>query len=244
MKILNAQYQHPFTCIVAGPTRAGKSTFVKKFILNHSNFVNVIFDYIIIVLGTEAKENITLSSLVDETSLTQNTTVEVIELKKLFPDKKWIEEFPPFFEDMFKNKKKLNGCIIFDDLMSEMAECDILLDLYTKKSSHFNISIINITQNVFFKGSGKRASDNVTIYRNTHVLVIFKNPMDNTIMTIIAKRIGSNRYKDLIKMLQYIVDKYRYVVIQGNFNSLEQLRFSSDIFATEPFPHQKVFQLD
>ena len=81
-------------------------------------------------------------------------------------------EFDHFVKDKANKKKK--GCVIFDDLMSELSECGLLLDLFSKYSSHYDLTTIHITQNIFFKAGGKHGSDHVTIYRNTHVLVLFK----------------------------------------------------------------------
>ena len=52
----------------------------------------------------------------------------------------------------------------------------ILLDLFTKMSSHYNTSVIHITQNLFHKGSGKHSSDHVGVYRNSHITMLFNNP--------------------------------------------------------------------
>jgi len=73
--------------------------------------------------------------------------------------------------------KGMKGCVVVDDLMNELERCDMLKDLFTKYSSHANITTIHITKNVFYKVSWKHASDNVTIYRITHVLVVFDTPM-------------------------------------------------------------------
>ena len=55
----------------------------------------------------------------------------------------------------------------------------ILLDLFTKMSSHYNTSVMHITQNLFHKGSGKHSSDHIRVYRNSHITVLFNNPLDN-----------------------------------------------------------------
>ena len=71
--------------------------------------------------------------------------------------------------------------------MSELSECGLLVDLFTKFSSHYSLTIIHITQNVFFKSVGKHGTDNVTIFRNTQVLVLFQTPMDMSVLMMIAK---------------------------------------------------------
>ena len=36
---MDPRWQHPFTCIVAGPTQSGKTEFVKRFIENLKDMV-------------------------------------------------------------------------------------------------------------------------------------------------------------------------------------------------------------
>ena len=139
-----------------------------------------------------------------------------------------------------RSDKKLKGCLIFDDLM-ELSECGVLTKLFTKFYTHYGVSIINIMQNLFHQGTGK--SDHVSVYRNTRVLVIFNNPMDNSILTTVSKRLKPLGSTPLIHMLNDIVEKYRYIIIHANMNQPSELKFTSDIFNTDPFPHQRVFQL-
>ena len=63
--------------------------------------------------------------------------------------------------------------------MKELGEMGILLDLFTKVSSHYNMYVIHITQNLFHKGSRKHSSDHVGVYHNSHITVLFNNPLDN-----------------------------------------------------------------
>ena len=172
--VVDAQMHHPFRCLVAGPSQSGKSTFVRNLLLHQNDIIDVCFDYVTIVLGTDAHKNEIFSSLKDEL---RPGVVEIIELKKLYKTaelmkQNFCSEFEHFVKDKANKKKK--GCVIFDDLMSELSECGLLLDLFSKYSSHYDLTTIHITQNIFFKAGGKHSSDHVTIYRNTHVLVLFK----------------------------------------------------------------------
>jgi hypothetical protein len=66
-----------------------------------------------------------------------------------------------------------NQLIILDDLMNETKDNSEILDIFTKKSHHRNISIILLTQNIFAKGSCVR-----TMSLNSHYLILFNNPRD------------------------------------------------------------------
>ena len=134
-----------------------------QFTLAANDNIDIHFDYVTIVLGTEANKNEILSSLKDEL---RPGVMEIIELKKLYETAELMKKnFSSEFEHFVKNKanrKKRN--VIFDDLMSELSECGLLLDLFSKYSSHYDLTTIHITQNVFFKVGGKHGSDHVTIY--------------------------------------------------------------------------------
>ena len=79
--VVDAQMHHPFRCLVAGPSQSGKSTFVRNLLLHQNDIIDVCFDYVTIVLGTDAHKNEILSSLKDEL---RPGVVEIIELKKLY----------------------------------------------------------------------------------------------------------------------------------------------------------------
>ena len=172
--VVDAQMYHPFRCLVAGPSQSGKSTFVRNLLLQQNDIIDICFDYVMIILGTETNKNEILSSLKDEL---RPGVMEIIELKKLYETTELMKKnLSREFEHFVKNKanRKKKGCVIFDDLMSELSECGLLLDLFSKYSSHYHLTTIHITQNIFFKAGGKHSSDHVTIYQNTHILVLFK----------------------------------------------------------------------
>ena len=105
-----------------------------------------------------------MSSLKDEL---RPGVMEIIELKRLYETAELMKKnFSSEFEHFVKNKanRKEKGCVIFDDLMSELSECGLLLDLFSKYSSHYDLTTIHIMQNIFFKAGGKHSSDHVTIY--------------------------------------------------------------------------------
>ena len=157
--VVDAQMHHPFRCLVAGPSQSGKSTFVCNLLLQQNDIIDTCFDYVTIVLGTEANKNEILSSLKDEL---KPGVMEIIELKRLYETTELMKKnFSSEFENFVKNKanRKKKGCVIFDNLMSEFSECGLLLDLFSKYSSHYDLTTIHIMQNIFFKAGGKHGSD-------------------------------------------------------------------------------------
>ena len=77
--VYDGQIHHPFRCLVAGPSQSGK--IVHNLLIHQDDIIDVTFDYVIIVLGTDADKNEILGSLPQQIS---NSIVQVIELKKKY----------------------------------------------------------------------------------------------------------------------------------------------------------------
>lgn len=224
---LDPRIHHPFTCIVSGPSQAGKSTFVKNLILNKNKYIKENFDYIFIFIGTEPEKNLELKEIADKLA----PQAMIFNCQPLFQEgpKNADKYFRAFLQSTIESKSKNEkGCLIFDDLMQEMGDTNFLVDVFTKYSSHSNFSCILITQNIFHKG--KNASQHITLYRNTHVLVLFESFLDSTTLNNISSRL-SIKNKETKEMLREIQRKYRYVVIRGDFNTPEKIRITSDYFS-------------
>ena len=124
METLDAQWKHPFTCVVAGPSGNGKSTFIRHLMLSQEKIIDAQLDYIYIFIGTDAFENKILSCLLTDIPPSV-TDVKIIEIMNIFPTKKeMIFEFPTRLKQMLirQNRKGRKGCIIFDDLMKELGK--------------------------------------------------------------------------------------------------------------------------
>ena len=100
--VVDAQMHHPFRCLVAGLSQSGKSTFVCNFLLWQNDIIDICFDYVMIVLVTEANKNEILSSLKDKL---RPGVLEIIELKKLYETTELMKKnFSREFENFVKNK--------------------------------------------------------------------------------------------------------------------------------------------
>ena len=191
MEMLDAWWKHPFTCVVVGPSGSGKSTFIRHLMLSQEKIIDAQFDYIYIFIGIDASENKILSCLLTDIPPSA-TDVKIIEIMNIFPMKKeMILEFSTQLKQMLisQNRKGRKDCVIFDDLMKELGKMGILLDLFMKMSSHYNTSVIHITQNLFHKGSGKHSSYHIGVYRNSHITVLFNNPLDNHPLWTVAAQL-------------------------------------------------------
>lgn len=242
--VYDARLLHPFTCIVNGPTGSGKSTFVTELLTNMKTHIDCQFRDIIYITGSRQMKSSIVSALRMIDRHYNKTQIRILNLYDEHEKEDVVKYLSEDFIEEYRTKIETGRCcVIFDDLMSELAEAGVLVPLFTKISSHYNLSVILLTQNIFHKTGGKHASDHTTLYRNTHYLVLFKNPLDSSIFTNISRRIDARSGQRLADLLQYIACSYRYVLIDGRIDTPKLLRFRSDLFNTDTTPHQKLFSL-
>ena len=119
---MDPRWQHPFTCIVAGPTGCGKTTFVARLLRNTSAMIDPPPERITWYYGEwqSAYENLNI------------------------PDVRLEEGLPTSFDSDGKR-----GLVVLDDLMAETD--GRVTNLFTKKSHHSNTSVIYLVQNLFPK---------------------------------------------------------------------------------------------
>ena len=197
------QFIHPFTALVAGPTGSGKTEFIIELILN------------------------------------KNKCIKPSPNKIFYCYSLWQERFN-YLQKICDNIKFINGLIdaqdidenynnlvILDDLMKEASDDNSILDLFTKGSHHKNTSVILITQNIFSKGKHSR-----TISLNSHYLVIFKNPRDQTQINHLARQMYpeapkflDNAFKDATKR------PHSYLFIDLKQSTSDELRIQTNIFS-------------
>jgi GTPase SAR1 family protein len=135
--------EHPFSCLVAGPSKAGKTMFVKKLI-DSKNYMIKQDLYKIWWFYSESQP------LYD----TLSTDVEFVQG---LPDSTMLQSC--------NGKPQL---VILDDLMQETKNNALLTRLFTRGCHHWNISIIQIVQNAFFEGlrTSRINSDYLVLFKN------------------------------------------------------------------------------
>ena len=139
---MDPTWQHPFTCVISGPTGSGKTYFVEHFIASIDKMM------------TPAPEEIIWCY-----SEYQPAYIRLAERGVVF-----IEGLPQV-QDWDITKQRL---LIIDDLMHETDER--VTRLFTKGSHHQNISVMYIVQNLFAKTKEQRTislnSHYLVIFKN------------------------------------------------------------------------------
>lgn len=213
--VFDARLIHPFSMVVYGPSQSGKSTFIFDLLQNASRLINVQFDYIMCFVGSN--------------------DMKYLGLKAIYGNRiDFVRGLPKDLNAFIK--PGLKGFLIFDDLMMEATKSAAVTEIFIHRCHHENLSVALLLQDLFAKGR-----DRLTILRSTHYLVLFKNPLDQVINYIIANRVSPTAKGTVIKLMQYVQTKYRYLFLDGKQNSLPEAKFRTDLF-NEHF--QRCFIID
>lgn len=193
--------KHPFNLLCAGPTLAGKSSFITDLVNNIQN--GSVAPRIEKVIWCHAELNARPSGVLFEN----------ISYRNGIPDK-------------FENNENIPTLIVLDDFMLEANSSARICDLFTKGSHHRNLSVILITQNIFHRGSFSR-----DISLNSKYLVVFKNPRDRSQFSHLARQIYPENPSELLRVYkEATLLPHGYLLIDLAQDTLEALRFRTNIF--------------
>ncbi|RWS26470.1 hypothetical protein B4U80_02434 [Leptotrombidium deliense] len=196
----HCQFRHPFTCIIAGPTRSGKTEFVKKLIKNKDRLIDKPIGKILWCYGIKT------ASIPFRLRNTQiqffNGLPSELEMDKINPD-----------------------LIIVDDLMTELNNSVQLLNMFTKEAHHKNRSIICLLQNFFHKGGILRS-----LSLNAHYLILMKNPRDQSQIYPLARQLCPKNPKRFIEVYENATaEPYSYIRIDVTPQTPDYLRYQTRI---------------
>jgi len=166
------RFKHPFTCIVSGPSRSGKLSFT---------------------LGLAQH----LDSLCPEPNFSggiiwcysKKSSVPRQKLAAIHTNVSFHEGVPQNFGDRLGRP----CLIILDNLLNEVYSKDVC-DLFTKGSHHRNISVILITQNLFYQGCFCR-----DISLNAKYSEALKNVRDKSQFQYLARQVHPEDSDSLYK---------------------------------------------
>lgn len=204
--LVDARISIPAGIVVSGASQSGKTIFTLNLLKNLNRLLNKPIRQIFWFYGVHTRT----IDMLDSEFHNSVTTVEGLP-----------ESFQNYIpEDGYHNM------LIFDDLLRETAESKLLVDLTSRQSSHNNITWVLLLQDLFYRGK-----ERLTILRNAHYIIQFKNPLNNTIVNLLATRILPQDRKSFMDIFRRATSKpHGYLFIDGTQQSSELMRFRTDIF--------------
>jgi hypothetical protein len=205
-KTMDLSFKFPFTCIVAGPTRSGKTEWTKKLVRAAKEMISPAPDRIIWAYG-EWQDSYE-------------------ELKKI-PNLELVEGIPDIAP--LKQNKQEKKLVVCDDLMQALGKekNTDLVSLFVRGSHHWNVGIIHIVQNLFYANMR-------TARINSHYLVLLKNPSDRLQVMTLARQLYPHKYKSFLEAFEDACsERYGYLLIDNEPSTDDSLRLRSHIFPGE-----------
>ena len=191
--------KHPFTCIVAGPSGSGKTVFTTRLIENARDMIEPAPDRVLWCYGV-------YQSFFNET--------KNVEFHEGLPNL-----------DVFDGKQRV--LLILDDLMHETD--DRVSQIFTRVSHHKNLSVLYLTQNLFYGSKQNR-----TISLNSHYVVLFKNARDATQISHLAGQMYPGKSKFMIEAYRDATSNpFSYLLVDLKPDTEDRLRLRSNIFPGE-----------
>lgn len=187
----------PFTLIISGPSRAGKSTCLQKLINSPECFTEPIKE---IVYCYSKHTNI-------QPVIDRYITVLPITFNEGIPEDKILNR------TLFKGDK--GKLLVLDDCYTEPKQSKCLFELFNIISHHQNISVILTVQNLHGSTPNQRSSLN-TLLRSCTYLVIFVNRRQTPVIHQLARTYFPGQKDKLIKPFNCILKNcipYTYLFI-------------------------------
>ncbi len=162
--------QHPFSCVISGPSNSGKSYFVKLLLEKGLNLISKKIENIVWLYDC-------WQPLYDD-------------VLKLY-DIKFVQGIPESLNDDDLLPVTKPNLLIVDDLMQQASANSELQRVFTQYVHHRNLSAIYIVQNLFVQGKSSR-----TISLNANYMILFKNPRDVNQVAMLGRQMypGNTKY--------------------------------------------------
>jgi len=198
-------FKHPFTCIISGPSKSGKTYLTKRIIQHKDVMIEPRIEKIIWCYGTPGSIHGLKNEFPD------------IVLHRGLPNDNWLSS----------QDSSVPKLLIVDDLMHETNN-GFVSKMFTRTSHHENISCIVLTQNLFPDKKDMRDAALNTTYR-----IIFNNQMDRGQVIRLSARIWGNAMSQYLQDTLDDVkstSKYAYIMVDNDPHTPDVLRVRTSIF--------------
>lgn len=196
----DVKLKHPFSMLVAGPRRSGKTEFTKNLILDSEKIIDVKIDKYLWIFASGQQQ------LVDKLS-------HKVEFIKNLPEHDLEEEL----------RGMGNVLVVIDDLMEESSKRDDVKSLFTR-GRHINVSVVFLTQNLFHRGKNNR-----DMSLNSDYMVLFKNPRDTSIVSNLSRQMGNGKFMNWAYR-EATREPFSYLFIDLRADTDDRIRFRTNLF--------------
>ena len=199
------ELKHPFSMLVAGSRKAGKTEFTKNLLSSMNEIINPPPERIIWCYSKH-----------------QPKLFE--ELMSIHSGIEYTHGLPIGLETMFDRDK--NNLIILDDMMDEASKDERVAQLFSR-GRHDNLSVIFLTQNLFHKNQR-------SISLNSDYMVIFKNPRERSQIQSLGRQFMPNKSKFLTWAYEDATEKpFSYLLLDMTPTMDDKYRIRTNILPNQ-----------
>lgn len=191
---MTLQFKHSATYLLSGPTGSGKTTFIKKFLRDRFELIEARIEEVVYCLPEE--------QVVDE-------SIPYTKLHRGVPEISMFSDLKP-------------RIVILDDLLSSVNST--VVELFTRGSHHFNLSVMFLVQNLFNKKIRE-------ISLNSQYIILMKNPREKLQINAIARQISPENSRFICDAYKDATETpYGYLLLDLHQTTPEEYRVRSNIF--------------
>lgn len=204
MKTWNGQLSPNFRMIITGASSCGKSSLLVQLLENENGILSADFERVIYLRGVE----------------TANET----RLRERFSNNLLVFDGIPK-EDVLLPlcRSRENTVLVLEDLEAEVANSQLVANIFSKYSHHYSFSVVAVLQNCFRTGSQR-----INLLRNCTNIVVFPNNLDQTVIRLLAQRIYPKNPRQLVDLFDRVTSE-PYCHLSFWANCPRQLRFRSHL---------------
>jgi hypothetical protein len=196
-------FLHPSNILIAASSQSGKTYFTIELVKNNKVMFSPPPDKILWIYSIYQKS--------------YNCIADIVEFSDVIPS-----------AESFGNDTRT--LVILDDLMQEAGPQ--IEELFTRGSHHKNLTVIHLTQNLFYKSKCQR-----TLSLNSHYIILFKNVRDVTQIATLARQMYPSRVHYMVEAYKDATSvPYGYLLIDLRPETEERFRLRSGILPSQvPF---------
>ncbi len=219
----------PFVMQVCGPSQSGKSEWVGKLISQHEELLEKKIDK---VYWHSPHGNLP-ESLAKYKNIVVKKHLPWAKRKQLdCDDDKDDDDDDSDDDDSDDEGTRKHRLMVIDDFAGEVKNSSEMTELFTRGSHHRGISVVQITQNLFWKSSDAR-----TRTLNVHYLVLMRQTRDLQQIRLLGRQAAQSpgdqaavmdAYKDATSQRNY-----SYLLISFHPRDTRALMLRTNIFANE-----------